>query len=87
MDADLGLTEEDFPPPEVDLWPENWPPIDMFCRISNQWRVGPNGPVALDYNVVFHELDRAGMSGETYDEMMASLRVIESTALSEIHGN
>lgn len=80
-----GLTVDDYPPPSVDLWPENWPPIQTFTRLSTQWRVGPGGPVGLDYNVVFHELDRAGLAGDDYDDMMAALRVIESTALAELH--
>lgn len=85
MDPDLGLTEKDFPPPEVDLWPDNWPPLEFFQRICTQWRQGPGGPASLDYNVAFHELDRAGLAPDAYDEMMAALRVIESTALEEIH--
>lgn len=47
--------------------------------------MGPGGPVGLDYNVIYHELDRRGLAGDPYDEMMAALRVIESTALEEIH--
>lgn len=81
----LGLKPEDFPEPQVDLWSENWPAIQFFTRISTQWRTGMNGPTGLDYNVVFHELDRQGTAGDAYDEMMAAIRVIESTALEEIH--
>lgn len=82
-----GLTVDDYPPPSVEIWPENWPPIQLFNRISTQWRVGAAGPVGLDYNVVFHELDRAGIAGDDYDDMMAAIRVIESTALEAIHEN
>lgn len=81
----FGLTLDDFPPPSVDLWPENWPPIQIFTRLSTQWRVGAGGPVGLDYNVVFHELDRKGLADDEYDDMMAAIRVIESTALEELH--
>lgn len=69
----------------VELWPENWPAIQLFNRVSTQWRVGANGPVGLDYNVIFHELDRKGLADDDYDDLMASIRVIESTALEEIH--
>jgi Phage related hypothetical protein (DUF1799). len=44
-----------------------------------------NGPTGLDYNVILHDLDRRGLSTDDYDEMMASIRVIESAALEEIH--
>lgn len=79
------MTEADHPRPEVDLWPENWPAIRLFTQVATQWRMGFNGPTGLDYNVVFHELDRAGLVGDDFDEMMAQIRVIEATALDEIH--
>jgi len=69
----------------VALWTENAPPLALFSRYSTQWRVGPSGAVGLDYTVFFHELDRKGVSGIAYDEMMDALRVIESAALEELH--
>ena len=84
LDA-YGLTVDDFPPPEVELWPENWPPIQLFTRLSTQWRVGPGGPIGLDYNVLFHEMDRMGLEKEPYDDLLAQVRVIETTALDELH--
>jgi hypothetical protein len=79
------MKPEDFPEPEVALWPENWPCLNLFTQLSTQWRVGMNGPTGLDYNVFFHEMDRNGVHGDDYDEMLAGLRVIETTALDEIH--
>lgn len=72
---------EDFPEPVVDVWSENWPGIQLFSRLSTQWRVGAGGPVGLDYSVIFHELDRKGLPENDYDEMMNTIRVIESAAL------
>lgn len=80
-----GLTLDDYPPPEVELWPENWPPIQLFTRYSTQWRVGMNGPIGLDYTVIFHDLDRRGLTDDEYDDLMASIRVIETVALEELH--
>lgn len=79
-----GLTAEDCPPPGCDLWEENWPAVRLFVQCETQWRMGMNGPVGLDYNVVFHELDRQGLVGEEYDELMASVRIMESEALTII---
>lgn len=79
------MVEADWVRPEVLLWPDNWPAISLFTQLTTQWRIGFNGPTGLDYNVVFHELDRKGLAGEEYDELMAQIRVIESTALDEIH--
>ncbi|WP_082306635.1 DUF1799 domain-containing protein [Mizugakiibacter sediminis] len=80
-----GLTADDYPPPSVELWPENWPAIQLFTRLSTQWRVGAGGPVGLDYGVLFHELDRMGLDTEAYDDLFASIRVIEGIALNELH--
>lgn len=81
----LGFAVEDFPPPIIELWPENWPPIRLFTRVCTQWRIGMNGPIGLDYNVIFHELDRAGIAGAEYDDTMDAIRAIESIALEEIN--
>ena len=81
----LGFSPEDFPPPEVELWPENLPPLMLFRQFSTQWRAGSSGVYGLDYNVFQHELNRRKLDGPTYDEMMDALRVIESAALDELN--
>lgn len=67
-----------------DLWEENWPPLQLYIQLQTQWRVGMGGPYGLDYNVVFHELDRKGLEPEAYDEMLAAMRVVEEVALKAI---
>lgn len=84
--AGTGLKAKHFTPPSVDLWPECALPIEIFSRVSSQWRVGAGGPVGLDYNVVFYELDREGLAGDKRDEVMAGIRVIEAAALGVISG-
>lgn len=64
-----------------DLWAENWPAIHLYLQYQSQWRVGPNGPTGLDYNVLFHELDRRGLDEDAYEDLMSSIRVIEQAAL------
>lgn len=85
--AALGLCQSDFAPPEVELWPENWPAIQLFTQLSTQWRIGPSGPVGLDYNVVFHELDRRQLGRDDYDDMMGAIRTIEEVALKALSAN
>lgn len=77
----LGLSVSDFPPPQVDLWPDNWEPLQFYRRNATQWRVGAAGPVGLDYNVFMHELDRRRLPDDEYEDMMGCIRVIESTVL------
>ena len=83
--AHLGLKAKHFQPPEVTLWPECALPIEIFSRVSTQWRAGAGGPFGLDYNVLFQELDREGLEGDRRAEVMAAMRVIEGAALTEIN--
>ena len=69
----------------MDLWPENWPPIQLFTRNCTQWRVGMAGPVGLDYTVIYHELDRTGVKGDDFEDMMWAIRVIEAAALEQLN--
>lgn len=50
-----------------------------------QWRMAFNGPVALDFTIFLHELDRKGVSEDLYDEYTCKLSVIENEALKRIH--
>lgn len=84
-DAELaawGLQRSDYADKATEVWPENWPTYALWSRICNQWRVGMAGAVALDYGVLFHELDRAGLDPDTYDERFRDIQVIESEALT-----
>jgi hypothetical protein len=60
----------------------------MLANIGDQWRVGPSGPYALDYNVLFHELDRYArrhkLSDDEYDELLAQIQVAAEEALDEM---
>ncbi|WP_244439056.1 DUF1799 domain-containing protein [Stenotrophomonas indicatrix] len=59
-------------------------PIEIFSRVSTQWRVGAGGPIGLDYNVVYQELQREVLIPEKYDEVMAGIRIIERAALQHM---
>lgn len=82
--AGTGLKAKHFKAPKVELWPENEPAILLFSQFSTQWRVGMNGPVGLDYGVIFHELDRRELSRDDYNDTMQAVRVIERAALDEM---
>lgn len=67
------------------MWEENALPIQLFQDNATQWRTGAMGVVGLDYTVFFHELDRKGITGEEYDQVMKAIRIIESEALNQIY--
>lgn len=66
-----------------ELWAENESALDLYCLFSTQWRVGMSGAVGLDYGPILHHLDRKGVSGDAYDDLMASIAVIERAAMEE----
>jgi hypothetical protein len=37
---------------DFEVWEENWLALEMWLQVCTQWRVGMNGPVGLDYNVL-----------------------------------
>lgn len=47
--------------------------------------MGTNGPVGLDYGVVYRDLDRMAPDPATQDELMDALRYIERAALEQIY--
>jgi hypothetical protein len=68
------------------LWDENWPAMKFYLEtMQTQWRHGFNGPTGLDYNVLLHELDRMALGRDEYDDLFGSIRVMEQTALKEMH--
>lgn len=84
--AGTGLKPKHYKKPQVDVWPEAWPALDLFrSRLSTQWRCGGGGPVGLDYLVAFDHLDRIGLEGEDRDDFMGLIGVIEAAALGKMH--
>lgn len=37
---------------DFEVWPENWEALEMFLRISTQWRTSMGGPIGLDYGAL-----------------------------------
>jgi hypothetical protein len=84
-----SYTQKDFidNEPHVEVWDENWDVIELFRLYSRQWRMAMNGPVALDYTVFHHELDRKGVPEDEYDKIVWQLKIVEEQALKLIHRN
>jgi hypothetical protein len=80
----LGLTVEEACGPPVELWPQSQAPFKVFSDLCTQWRMGPSGPVGLDYGVLFHKLDRMKLDAQEYERVEHAVRVMEDEALSVI---
>lgn len=80
-----GLRVSDYLRPCVELWPDHVPAFTLFARNYTQWRVGPGGPIGLDYGVLYHDLDRQEIPKADQQEIMDVLRIIERAALEIFH--
>jgi hypothetical protein len=81
----FGLTEADFGSQEFALWPDNERAVTLFTSIATQWRTGMGGPIGLDYNVLFHRLDRLKLESDDYEQLFFDLRMMEREALDILH--
>jgi ribosomal protein S18 acetylase RimI-like enzyme len=80
-----GFAPEDYADDFLDVWPDNWPAIQLFRDIGNQWRSGMGGPFALDYGVLFHRMDRMKLSEDDHEQMFYDIKVIEAAVLPVIN--
>lgn len=83
--AELGVRPSDFPPRQCDVWPENWPALDLYIQNRTQWIQGPGGPTGLNYPWFQSCLDRQGMSADEAEDIMDRLRVIEDAVLEKVY--
>jgi hypothetical protein len=67
---------------EVEVWPENYGAVILFCRLGTQWRVGMGGATGLDYCVVLAMIDRLKLDADDAEEMFDDVRHLESAALN-----
>jgi hypothetical protein len=72
---------------EFEVWPENWPPFMLFCKLQTQWRAGASGVFGLDYNVLYHNLDRMNLSPEDYEIWENDVGAMEQAALHAMREN
>ncbi|KQW97139.1 hypothetical protein ASC94_10130 [Massilia sp. Root418] len=80
-----GFAPEDFASEPVEIWPENLIAYSLFESLRTQWRNGPNGPTGLDYNVLYHKLDRMALPPEEYDQLEQDVCVMEVHAVSAMY--
>lgn len=84
--AAAGLTPEDVAPDPVEIWPDVLPVYELFCSMSTQWRAGMGGVTGLDYNVLFHKMDRMKLTAADYDLLELDIQIMESAALDVMRG-
>jgi hypothetical protein len=65
----------------VELWTENEPAVALFARLLTQWRMGPGGPVGLDYTPLPMLLDMLRVRKRDRQAAFDGLREMESEGL------
>lgn len=53
--------------------------------MQTQWRAGAAGLLGLDYNTLFHKMDRMSLTPEEYDRMESDIRAMEYAALAAMN--
>jgi hypothetical protein len=82
--AAFGLTVEEASGPPVEIWPDNLRAVNVFIALSTQWRTSANRPYGLDYNVLYHKLDRMDLTPAEYECIEEDIRMMEGAALVQI---
>ena len=80
-----GLTLEEASGPPVVVWPDNWAAVQLFSSIATQWRVGMSGATGLDYNPLFHRMDRMSLASTSYETLFEEIQTIEDEALKAMN--
>ena len=66
--------------PVCDIWAEHWPAVSAFLDACTQWRMGPGGPIGLDYSAL-PPACRPGFGGRRGRARFEHLQVMEAEAL------
>lgn len=66
----------------VEVWPDVWPVLSVFTKMSGQWRVGPGGAYALDYSVLRWMFEIHGI--ENQRQALDDIRILEEVAKEEM---
>lgn len=81
----IGITAEDVADnSEVEVWPENWKPFQVFAAMTTQWRTGANGPTGLDYKVLTDVEERLGIKKKHKQYTFVAIREMEREALAQM---
>ena len=79
----MELPPEKQQSPDIEVEPECIATVQMFQRVSSQWRTGPHGPTGLDLNVVLSIASLLEMDRAEQLEMIDDLAIMESVWLAE----
>lgn len=78
----IGLCREDVvDTTPIEVWPENWLPLEVFRRMRTQWDCGMNGATGLRYPSIPLILKRVGVPKKQFAEVFDAVQILEYEAL------
>lgn len=78
------MAPEDYEEEPFGVWPENWPAVELFLRLSTQWRISLSGETGLDYAALYPLLDRVASDPTEWEALFDDVRVLEAEALQQM---
>ncbi|WP_211230895.1 DUF1799 domain-containing protein [Chitinilyticum aquatile] len=79
--AMLAAPPRDEPAEEIEVYPENWPALQVFLAMQTQWRVGMAGATGLDYTALPAVFELTGVKKRDRPDTFERLRVLEIETL------
>lgn len=79
----FGVTpDKPLEAPEIEVWPENWTPLQLMDHMSTQWHSGMGGRSGLMYSEAWRWMDETGLTErEARLDVMQAAQVMERELL------
>jgi hypothetical protein len=71
----------------VEIWPDNWPAIELFEQLDTQWLVGPGGAYGLNYSSLQSTLSMLDIERDRWADLFSDIRILEASALKQMSSN
>lgn len=68
---------------DFEVFPDNWPVIEMFLRVQTQWRATYGSYYGLDYNSLFLMFDTYQV--EDRRSMLEDIQIIERSVITALN--
>jgi hypothetical protein len=82
----IGLAASDYGPESfvktVEVWPDNWPSVQLFAELGTQWAYGPAGPTKLPAHDVLATMELKGIPRSERQQLYRDIQVMEAEALT-----
>lgn len=68
----------------LEVYPDAWTAVVVFCDLLTQWRMGFGGPIGLDYQAIPVVLRLRLVPESDWPEIFIDLQILEDAALAAL---